>query len=132
MSDDATGTADVDEALAEAVAANRAVIAHCSACGHFFWHPRSHCPRCGRREVELVTPSGSARVYTATVNHRPRGGDRNAEPVQVGYIEYPEGVRMLVTLRFPDESPRIGTEVVPERDGDGDSARLVFGPIARE
>jgi len=124
-------TAALDAALAEAVAANRAVIAHCSACGHFFWHPRSHCPRCSARAVELVEPSGPARVYTATVNRRPRGGDRDAAPVQVGYIEFPEGVRMLVTLRFPDGDPVIGAEVAPIADRGADSAGLVFGPVAR-
>lgn len=131
MSDDTTGISSLDAALAEAVAAGRAVIARCEACGHSFWHPRSHCPRCGAREVALVAPSGPARVYTATVNHRPRGGDPDAAPVQVGYVEFPEGVRMLVTLRFPDGDPVIGTEVVPVRDGDGASARLVFEPAAR-
>lgn len=131
MSDEATQTGGLDAALAEAIAEGRAVIARCGACAHSFWHPRSHCPRCGARDVALVEPSGAARVYSATTNRRPRGGDRDAEPVQVGYVEFPEGVRMLVTLRFPDGDPTIGAEVVPMREGDGESARLVFGPAPR-
>jgi len=131
MSDEGPGMSDLDQALADSVAAGRAVIARCTVCEHSFWHPRNHCPRCGARDVELVTPSGPARVYTATVNRRPSGGDRDAEPVQVGYVEFPEGVRMLVTLGFPDGQPTIGTEVAPERDGDGASSRLVYRPISR-
>lgn len=131
MSADDSTVPSLDSALAEAVAAGRAVIAQCSACGYSFWHPRAHCPRCGAREVGLVEPAGAARVYTATVNHRPRGG-AEAEPVQLGYIEFPERVRMLVPLRFPDGVPVIGAEVAPERDGEGDSVRLVFRPLPRE
>jgi uncharacterized OB-fold protein len=131
MSADEGTRSTIDSALAEAVAAGQAVIAHCSACDYSFWHPRAHCPRCGAREVGLVAPAGPARVYAATVNRRPRGGE-DADPVQLGYIEFPERVRMLVPLRFADGIPVIGAEVAPERDGEGDSARLVFRPIPRE
>lgn len=129
MSDEVTEPASLDDTLTEAVAAGRMLIARCGRCGHSFWHPRSHCPRCGARDVALVAPSGPARVYTATVNHRPRGGGADGEPVQMGYIEFPEGVRILVTLRFPDGKPGIGTEVALVEGGE--SAGLVFGPVSR-
>lgn len=130
-----SGTPDpsgaLELALREAIAAGRAVIARCSSCGETFWHPRAHCPNCGSRGVELVAPSGPARVYTATTNHRPRGGG-DAPPVQLGYIEFPEGVRMLATLDFPEGAPVIGAEVVPERVGEGESMRLVFRARGRD
>lgn len=122
---------ELDRRLAAALAEGRAVIAHCAACDHCFWHPRGHCPKCGSRDVDLVAPSGPARVYTATTNHRPRGGE-GAPPVQVGYVEFPEGVRVLATLRFPDGPPVIGAEVLPEREDEGDAMRLVFRPTPRD
>jgi hypothetical protein len=123
--------ADLDVQLTEAHAASRAVIGRCGDCETSFWHPRAHCPRCGSRDVALVDPSGPARVYTATTNRRPRGGE-DAPPVQVGYVEFPEGVRMLVTFRFPGGTPPIGAEVVPDYEVAGDSGRLVFRPAPRD
>ncbi|CAN5337391.1 OB-fold domain-containing protein [soil metagenome] len=118
----------LDLELAGATAAGRVLVARCADGGHVFWHPRGHCPQCGSRNISLVSPAGPARVYTATTNRRPRGG-KGAEPVQVGYVEFADGLRMLANLRFPDGPPVIGAEVTPEREGDGDTARLVFRPV---
>jgi hypothetical protein len=127
MTVDEASTEARDSELAEAAASGRALVAHCSSCEYSFWHPRGHCPRCGSRRVALVDAGGSARVYTATTNHRPRGG--GTEPVHLGYVEFPDGVRMLVNLRFPDGAPVIGAEVTPDREGDGETVRLVFRPV---
>lgn len=128
MTADETSLIARDRELAEATASGRALIAHCSDCGESFWHPRGHCPRCGSRNVALVSAPGPAHVYTATTNHRPRGGE-GQEPAQLGYVEFANGVRMLVNLRFPDGPPVIGAEVTPEAEGDGETTRLVFRPV---
>ncbi|MBN9139407.1 MAG: OB-fold domain-containing protein [Micrococcales bacterium] len=129
MTDERITPAQLDAALEAELEAGRIPLMRCEACGAAFWHPRAHCPGCGARRVAFFAPSGPARVYAATVNRRPRGGDRDAAPVQVGYVEFPEGVRMLVTLGFPDGAPRIGAEVAPEAGGPGEP-RLVFRPVA--
>lgn len=120
---------DIETAAAAELAAGRVPLAHCTECGVTFWHPRAHCPSCGSRRVELTPSAGPARVYAATVNRRPRAG-KEADPVQVGYVEFPQGVRVLTTLAFPDGNPEIGAEVVAQSGGPGEPA-IVFRPVQR-
>ncbi len=108
--------------------AGRFVVPRCEACGATFWHPRRHCPQCGSTLIEFIEPAWPARVYTYTVNHRPKRGDQEAESAMIGYVELDDGLRLLAALEVPDGEGVIGSAVRPEaRHGDGGTS-FVFVP----
>lgn len=106
----------------------RFVVPLCARCGLRFWHPRGHCPDCGSTDIEYVEPTWPAHVYTYTVNHRPAKGGQGGDTSTVGYIEWDDGLRILVPLEVPLDGEVIGAAVRPEPRVTDDGTRFVFVP----
>lgn len=87
----------------DAIDQGRLTVPRCRACASFFLYPRSSCPRCGHREIELVDAAGTGRLLSFVVNHRgPQGFE---PPYALGIVQLTEGPRMLagVMAEGPDE-----------------------------
>lgn len=106
--------------------AGRFVVPRCEDCGATFWHPRRYCPQCGSSRVGFVEPSWPARVYTYTVNHRPKKGDQAAEASMIGYVELDDGLRVLASLELDELEGVIGSPVRPEARRGDDGMHFVF------
>jgi uncharacterized OB-fold protein len=117
---------DYHDRFLQARAEGRFVVPRCESCGRTFWHPRSHCPFCLSTAIGYVEP-GSAEVYTYTVNHRPKKASDEAEAAMLGYVEFPDGLRLLVNLDLPADDGVIGARVRPEtRRGPEGEPEFVF------
>ncbi|WP_425839975.1 Zn-ribbon domain-containing OB-fold protein [Microbacterium sp. PA5] len=125
----------VHERFLEERRAGRFVVPSCETCGRTHWHPRSHCPACGSPSIALVEPALPARVYTYTVNRRPRrsgdaeGGDHGATAM-IGYVEFEDGIRILANLDRIDPRHAIGSAVRPEARRVGEETLFVFVPAS--
>lgn len=100
----------------------------CRACGTHFFPRRAICARCLSTETEIVPLSGRGVLYTYTVVHQSTPEFRT--PYVLGYVDLPEGVRVLAPLaEIPADEVRIGMtlllRVEPVRtDADG---RIILG-----
>lgn len=73
--------------------AGELTVPRCRACAEHFLYPRSSCPRCGAREVELVSAAGTGTVASFVVNHRgPAGFDA---PYVLALVELAEGPLLM-------------------------------------
>lgn len=111
----------------DAIDEGRLTVPRCVSCASFFLYPRSSCPRCGHREIELVDAAGTGRLLSFVVNHRgPQGFE---PPYALGVIELAEGPRMLagVIAARPDEVP-VGAAVRAVFEERGDRRVVYFQP----
>ena len=76
------------------------VMPRCKKCDHFFFYPRSECPRCLSTEIEWTKVSGRARLHTFTIVR---------QPVNPAFLEDVPYVYALVQL---NEGPRMISNVV--------------------
>ncbi|GAA2637798.1 Zn-ribbon domain-containing OB-fold protein [Streptomyces axinellae] len=96
----------------QAAAEGRLLLRRCRApgCGAAHHYPREFCPRCWSEDVEWVTASGEATLYTWSVVHRndlPPFGER--VPYVAAVVELAEGPRMMTEITgCPEEALRIG------------------------
>lgn len=112
--------------------AGRFVVPSCEDCGQTHWHPRSHCPSCGSTRIALVEPTWPARVYSSTVNHRPRKSSDGEQSgaAAIGYVELEDGIRILANLEGVDPRAAIGSAVSPEPRSAGEDTVFVFVPAS--
>ncbi|MEI5674720.1 MULTISPECIES: Zn-ribbon domain-containing OB-fold protein [unclassified Nocardioides] len=82
--------------------AGELTVPRCRACAEFFLYPRSSCPRCGAREVDLVPAAGTGTVASFVVNHRAPAGF--APPYVLALVELTEGPLLMghVVTAAPD------------------------------
>lgn len=90
----------------DGTAAGELRIQHCRACRRHYFYPRHRCPHCGSGDVEWVTASGRATLYSYVINHRPGRGFEDDGPYAIAIVELEEGVRMMTNI--------VGTEITPE------------------
>ena len=90
---------------------------HCKGCGKNYFPPRDLCPECYANgkdsEVESAPLSGSGKLYSfSIVRIAPK---RFPTPYGLGYVDFPEGVRVLgqITTAEPSEL-KIGMEMKAE------------------
>ena len=76
------------------------VMPRCKKCDHFFFYPRSECPRCLSTEIEWTKVSGQARLHTFTIVR---------QPINPAFLEDVPYVYALVQL---SEGPRMISNVV--------------------
>lgn len=107
----------------------RFVVPRCADCGLRFWHPRRHCPGCASTRIDYVEPAWPARVYTYTVMHRTNKENQTTETSTVGYVEFDDGLRILVALDTPTAGEVIGSPVRPAPiTGEDGAVSFVFVP----
>ncbi|KAA9108199.1 Zn-ribbon domain-containing OB-fold protein [Microbacterium rhizomatis] len=78
----------------------RLTVPRCRDCGSFFLYPRSSCPRCGGRSIELVDAAGTATLLSFVVNQR--GPEGFEPPYALAIVQLAEGPRMLAGIATTD------------------------------
>ncbi len=77
--------------------AGELTVPRCTTCASFFLYPRSSCPRCGARTVELAPAAGTGVLLSFVVNHRgPAGFDA---PYALGVVRLDEGPHLTGVVR---------------------------------
>jgi uncharacterized protein len=88
-------------------------LPYCAACGHFFFYPRTVCPRCHSGAVEWRAASGHGVIYSYTVVRRAPSPVFAADvPYTVALADLDEGCRIVARVR-PEDAARalIGAQV---------------------
>ena len=97
------------------------LLPHCTACGHIFYFPRLHCPKCGDREPGWLKSAGRGRIFSfthVTVSfHGPRWDSQL--PYTVVLVDLDEGPRMLSRLIGDDR----------HKAASGDAVEVVFPEV---
>jgi uncharacterized OB-fold protein len=78
-------------------------LPRCTSCGSTFLYPRSNCPLCSARTVELVPAEGTGTVASFVINHRgPEGFD---PPYVLAVVKLHEGPHLTGVVRTdrPDD-----------------------------
>ncbi len=107
----------------DAAKEGKLLIQRCLTCKEAIFYPRPFCPHCWSEEVEWITASGKATMYTWSVVYRndlPPFGER--VPYVAAVVDLEEGPRMMtnvVECEFDDLSVGMALEVV-------------FNPISEE
>jgi uncharacterized protein len=88
-------------------------IQRCTACGHYQFYPRLYCDKCFSDDVEWITASGRATVYTFTIVHRPPSDAFKGDlPYVVALVKLEEGPSMMTNIvGCPPEQVAIGMAV---------------------
>jgi len=108
-------------------------IQRCTSCGKHQHYPRFLCIHCGKSDLEFVTASGLATVYSFTVvrqNGVPPFNERIPFVVAVVDLDE-EGARMIGALpKCAPEQARVGMRVRAEfRPANDDTAFVDFAPL---
>lgn len=83
----------------------------CSKCGGISFPRREFCARCLSTEIDELPLSTTGTLYSYTTTYRPVA--KFQPPHSLGYIELPEGVRVLSPIvKNPDEEFRIGAKMM--------------------
>src|SRR3990170_4111191 len=79
-------------------------------CGKVFFYPRALCPVCMSQDLELIKPSGKAKVWTFAIHHMgPPPAYKGEPPYVVAIVETQEGVKMMTNIvGCKPEDVRIG------------------------
>jgi len=78
-------------------------IQRCSGCSHAYFPPRPFCPKCASRDVEVVTASGRASLYSYVIHHRPAPGFE--PPYSIAVVQLQEGPRMMTNVVGVEQTP---------------------------
>jgi hypothetical protein len=70
----------------------------CRSCNFSFYPPRTVCPNCGSRELNLKKFSQKGKVLSYTVIRKPPSDFQNCEPYPVALIELLEGAKVICQL----------------------------------
>ena len=79
------------------------VGSHCRKCGQNYFPPREICPKCfAEEEMDAIRLSNHGNLYSYTIVHvAPK---MFMPPYSLGYVDFPEGVRVLGRLTTTDLS----------------------------
>jgi uncharacterized OB-fold protein/acyl dehydratase len=99
----------------EGLKAQRLLIQQCTACDHWVFYPRRHCPRCLAHALSWREVSGGASLYSFTVARIATLPDFVDEmPQMLAVVELDEGVRINTTLVGLDEQTiKVGMRLKP-------------------
>ena len=89
----------------DGAAAGELRIQRCRACARHYFYPRPYCPHCGASDVEWVTASGRATLYSYVISHRPAPGFADDAPYAIAVVELEEGPRMMTNLVHVEATP---------------------------
>lgn len=110
----------------EALRAHEVLLQKCANCTRVRFPPMPGCPYCGSPAAEHVKSSGSGKVYSWIVAHRPVGTLKEAElPCTIATIELDEGCRMLGRLDTAVQ-PEMNLPVAPRFIDHADWTELAF------
>ena len=83
-------------------------LQRCVPCGHHWFPPSSHCPRCLSPEYEWAAVSGRGRLWSWIVMHQRYFPSFEADlPYVVAFVQLDEGPFLMSTVvDIPDEGLR--------------------------
>ncbi|MDR0357999.1 MAG: Zn-ribbon domain-containing OB-fold protein [bacterium] len=73
-------------------------IQRCSSCRRHYFYPRPFCPRCGSADVSWTRVSGSARLVSYVINHRPLPPFDPETPIVIALVQLTEGPRLMTNI----------------------------------
>jgi uncharacterized OB-fold protein len=79
-------------------------LQRCTSCVQVYFPPRSFCPKCGSRNVEVFAASGRGVLHSYIINHRPRS-DMGTQPHSIAVVQLDEGPRMLTNIINCPQTP---------------------------
>jgi uncharacterized protein len=83
----------------DSLKAHRIDIQQCDDCGHWFYYPRLHCPRCMSAALSWKTVSGDGELLTYTITHIPTLPELADEmPQKLAVVRLDEGPHLNTTL----------------------------------
>lgn len=89
------------------------LFAHrCAKCGTHYLPRVMTCTNCGTAAFDRVALAAEGTLYTYTIVHN--AGGVWPSTYAVGYVDFPEGVRVFGQLREADERLSVGARVVAE------------------
>lgn len=102
----------------DALKAHRLDIQRCDACGHWFFFPRLHCPKCFSQALSWKTVSGEGELLTFTLSRVPTLAELADElPQKLAVVQLDEGPHINTTLVGLGEGEiRVGMRVTPVFD----------------
>ena len=108
--------------------AGELTVPRCTACESFFLYPRSSCPRCGARSVELIPAAGDGVLLSFVVNHRAPAGFE--PPYALGVVALAEGPHLTGVIRTDQpEALKIDAPVRVAFEDRGDRRVVCFEVI---
>ncbi len=99
-------------------------IQRCNDCRQHYFYPRPFCPHCSSRDVEWVTASGTGKVETFVIAHRPSPGFEEEVPYAIAVVTLDEGPRMMTNL--------VGVEQTPQAISADMSVEIVYHDVSDE
>lgn len=91
----------------------RLIASRCIECGQHHLPAVAICGSCGAARFERAPLQDGGTIYAFTINHVPAPGF--PLPLAVGYVDYPEGVRVFGQFRIPEDGIRVGDRVSVEK-----------------
>jgi uncharacterized OB-fold protein len=79
----------------EEARAGRLSAIRCGACGELAIPPKELCPRCHRRQWEMIALHGTGTIASFTVIRIPPRGRQGEAPYAVAVVRLDEGVSLL-------------------------------------
>ncbi|RJP68210.1 MAG: Zn-ribbon domain-containing OB-fold protein [Candidatus Abyssobacteria bacterium SURF_17] len=103
----------ITETFWAAARQHKLLIQQCRDCGRNQFFPQSSCRACLSENLEWVEASGSGKVYSYTIIHRPPSASFEEDaPYTVALVELGEGVRMMSNIiEIEPDQVRVGMPV---------------------
>ncbi|HXJ33086.1 MAG TPA: OB-fold domain-containing protein [Candidatus Eisenbacteria bacterium] len=106
----------------DAAARHELAVPRCDACARYVWYPDGACRFCGGAAYTWTTVSGSGRLFSWSVVHRPFIPQlADAVPYVTGLVAIDEDPAVRIVTRVPD--------CAPERLRIDMPMRVVFRPL---
>lgn len=106
-------------------------LQRCRCCGRAQHHARAICRWCWSEDLAWVTATGSARVWTWTVVHRPSHPAWTPEaPYAVVVVELEEGPRLVAAFEGSTAELVVGLPVLVTSRPQGDGHVVVARSVA--
>lgn len=100
----------------------------CDECGKVWFPKLEVCPNCWSK-LEQIPLSRTGKLYSYSIIHIGQKGIKS--PYVIGYVDFPENVRVFAQIAIPHEKLRIGMGVeviegVVRLDKDGNPAMVSY------
>lgn len=78
-------------------------VQKCNACDKAYFPPRPFCPECLGSDVQVVSCSGRATLYSYVINHRPHPAFDG--PYSIAIVELEEGPHLMSNIVGVEQTP---------------------------
>jgi uncharacterized OB-fold protein len=90
----------------DGVRAGELRLPRCRACGQAYFPPSPVCPHCTSRDIEWITASGAATLYSYVIHQRPSKLWNVDGPMSVALVALAEGPMVLSTVVGCEQTPQ--------------------------